>query len=371
MKNYKLALVLALSMAIYGTNNVYAATSEEIDAEIAEQEKILQELNSKRDKAKTDALSDKINNLQDELKILKEHNNNNAAQGAIDSMTKQINDLHQELLVQQKTQNRLTEAIEKIEKLLNSQTDADSYINGSTNRLVNPAPNKSISYTQDAQNSQGNSTMMFKYAPNQLYKIYCRVGYLTDISLKKGEKISFVGGGDTSAWAINSTTVDGVPHIYIKPTVDTSSTNLIITTDKRSYQLIVNTSNWYNPMVTWSYGIEEKASLLKQQEKDAKTITEELNTTSMEHLYFDYEIKTKGSASSNKPSMVFDDGNKTIIKFKSMPKRLPALFIREKGHKSVSLANFKAKDNCYILDRVVNRAELRFGDTDIITIERR
>lgn len=369
MRKYKLALALAVSTAIYGMNVSYAATSEEIDAEIAEQEKILQELNSKREKAKTEALSDRISELQKELKILQENKDSNATQGAIDSLTEQIGDLQQELLAQSKMQERLTGAIEKIEKLL-AQSEGDSYVSGSGSRLVNPAPNKPVSYTQDAQNSQGNSTMVFKYAPNQLYKIYCRVGYLTDISLKKGEKVSFVGGGDTSAWAVNSTTVDGVAHIYIKPTVETSSTNLIITTDKRSYQLIVNTSNWYNPMVTWTYGMEEKASVLKQQEKDAKTITEELNTTSVERLYFEYEVKVKGSE-SNKPSMVFDDGNKTIIKFKSLPKRLPALFIKEKGHKSVSLANFKQKDNCYILDRVVNRAELRFGDSDLVTIERK
>jgi len=55
--------------------------------------------------------------------------------------------------------------------------------------------------------------------------------------------------------------VDGVPHIYIKPVVETSTTNMIITTNKRSYQLILNTSNWYNPMVTWNYGYEEESAV--------------------------------------------------------------------------------------------------------------
>ena len=72
--------------------------------------------------------------------------------------------------------------------------------------------------------------MTFRYAPNQLYKIYCRPGYLTDLALRKGETIKFVGGGDTSGWAVNNTTVDGVPHLYIKPIVDgTPDTNIIIT----------------------------------------------------------------------------------------------------------------------------------------------
>ena len=34
------------------------------------------------------------------------------------------------------------------------------------------------------------------------------------------------------------------------------------------------------------------------------------------------------------------------------------------------MANFTIKDNCYIIDRVIDRAELRYSDTDIITITR-
>ena len=71
-----------------------------------------------------------------------------------------------------------------------------------------------------------------------------------------------------------------------------------------------------------------------------------------------------------KPEMVFDDGEKTLIRFRRTSKTLPALFIRERGHKGVSLANFKVKDNTYILDRVIDKAELRFSDSNIITIER-
>ena len=48
------------------------------------------------------------------------------------------------------------------------------------NPLVNPSVPQKISYTQDGANSQENSTVVFKYAPNQLYKIYCRLGYMTD-----------------------------------------------------------------------------------------------------------------------------------------------------------------------------------------------
>ena len=164
-----------------------------------------------------------------------------------------------------------------------------------------------MSYTQDGANSQDNSTVTFKYAPNQLYKIYCRVGYLTDLSLKKGEKINFVGGGDTSAWAVEKATVDGVPHIYIKPVVETSTTNLIITTNNRSYQLILNTSDWYNPMVTWNYSYEEESGVSLRNEQNAVSGI----SGNVENLNFNYKISGE---SGSKPVAVFDDGEKTIFK---------------------------------------------------------
>ena len=133
--------------------------------------------------------------------------------------------------------------------------------------------------------------------------------------------MNFVGGGDTSAWKLSSTTVDGTPHIYIKPVVQANTTNLIITTDKRSYQLIVTTSDWYNPMVRWTYDKEDDQNMLLQQKKDAETITSSTSATSMEKLHFDYDIKVKGDK-KYQPATVFDDGEKTIIKFKKMPKVL-------------------------------------------------
>lgn len=234
-----------------------------------------------------------------------------------------------------------------------------------TSGLVNPSGTRKISYTQDGANSQENSMVVFQYAPNQLYKIYCRVGYLTDLSLKKDEKITFVGGGDTSAWAVEKATINGVAHIYIKPTVDTNTTNMIIATNKRSYQIILNTSDWYNPMVTWSYGLEENAEINRQSGEE--NTLNRINGT-VETLNFEYKISGE---SSYKPVVVFDDGEKTFLKFEKLPKRLPSLFLKEQGKKDMQLANYKISDNSYILDRITDEIELRISDKEIIKIKRK
>ena len=222
----------------------------------------------------------------------------------------------------------------------------------------------SANYTQDAANSQKNSMVVFKYAANQLYKIYCSVGYLTDLELKKGETISFVGGGDTSAWAVETTTVDGVPHIYIKPTVETSTTNLIVTTNKRSYQLILNTSEWYNPMVKWTYGLEETS----EKNRRAASIAVDGINGEVAALNFKYKITSKQSGNL---VAVFDDGEKTFLKFEKLPKRLASLFVKVKGKKGLSLVNYQVRENCYVMSGVADEIELRISDKEIIKIKNR
>lgn len=369
----KNAVLLTMAAIItYAPVHVFAADSD-LDSQIQEQQKILSELNSKKANAQNTELANQIADLTRQINDLKSRKNYDA-QGAIDSMSAQLASLQGQLENQNQVQSRILKTLDKIDQLTAMKGAAsldDSNYHGtaaSKNFLINPGPGNKVTYTQDAINSQGNSTMIFKYAPNQLYKIYCRPGYLTDISLHPGEKVSFVGGGDTGSWAINSSTVDGVAHIYLKPIVSASTTNLIITTNKRSYQLIVNTSDWYNPMVRWSYDDEELQARVNQANHDEATITDTMNVRGYGSLNFEYEVK---GDSNMKPSMVFDDGEKTVIKFKSTPTKAPAIFVREQGKKGVSLVNFKIKDGCYIIERVIDQAEIRFSDTDVISIKRK
>ena len=330
-KNFrKMAMAVALMATLFNQCDVMAAESEKAVVQ---------------DESTTAADKDKVEKLKDKLK-----------KSDAKKINARIDELDEKFETQRAMQEKILEMLEQIEservKGANEEISA-------CNPLINPSAPQKISYTQDGANSQENSTVVFKYAPNQLYKIYCRVGYLTDLSLKKGEKVTFVGGGDTSAWAVEKATVDGVAHIYIKPTVDTSTTNLIITTNKRSYQLILNTSSWYNPMVTWNYGQEEQSAINLGEEQGMISKINE----NVESLNFNYKISGESSV---KLVAVFDDGEKTILKFDKTPKRLPSLFIKDKG--KIVMSNYKIRENCYIVDRVAEEIELRVSDKEIIKI---
>ena len=368
-RNCVAAWVLAGSLFIPQAGFAASYNDDDIDAQIREQQQRLDELNARRNSQNSDKMSRQIEQLQAELRELRSQKDEDK-EDAISSLISRIEDLQSQIDEQNRVNARIMDVIERLEALAGSRSEP-GYSGASSARLVNPAPSaEEVSYTQDAINSQGNSTMVFRYQPNQLYKIYCRIGFITDLALHKGETVNFVGGGDTSAWAISSTTVDGVHHIYIKPTVETSTTNIIVTTNKRSYQLIVNTSDWYNPMVRWTYNDEEVAEAIAKQAKDKAAITDTMMGKSVSDLHFNYSIRGN---SDSKPDMVFDDGEKTIIKYNAgrFPKKSPAVFIRERGRKGVSLVNFKMKDNCYILDRVVDQAEMRFSDRDVVSIYRK
>ena len=332
----KMAMTMAIMATLFNQCEVQAAESEKA---------VVQDEVRENKSAATAEDKNKVEKRKDKKK-------------KIDSkeISARIDELDEKFEEQRATQKKILEKLEQMEseRVKGANEEISAY-----NPLANPSAPQKISYTQDGANSQENSTVVFKYAPNQLYKIYCRVGYLTDLSLKKGEKVTFVGSGDTSAWAVEKATVDGVAHIYIKPTVDTSTTNLIITTNKRSYQLILNTSSWYNPMVTWNYGQEEQSAInLREEQGTISKINE-----NVESLNFNYKISGESSV---KLVTVFDDGEKTILKFDKTLKRLPSLFIRSKG--KIIMANYKIRENCYIVDRVAEEIELRVSDKEIIKI---
>ncbi len=396
----------------------YAAT--DWDNEIAQQQAKLQQMYDQKKQDEANDLKDEVNSIKRQISQLTEFD----ARAAYDALAKQINMmqemLNKQMALYEKMMNEMSvgrqaqetaeeaarkESQERYERIKAAryarQSESQDYVGtGGTGGaydsplvptglggpvydsdedyfrsspntrafLVNPGPSKEVSYTQDSINSQGNSTMVFRYAPNQMYKIYCRAGYLTDMAFKKGEQITFVGGGDSSAWTISDTVVDGVPHIYIKPLVDSNTTNLIVNTTKHSYHILLNTSvDWYNPMVRWSYENERNTENMIQRDRDNK-ISMGTVETPVDALNFNYSVSGNGADSI---ARIFDDGKKTWIQFKGRPNdTLPPLFVRRRGNKALQMVTYRIKDSYYMVDMVFDLAELHISEGDIIKIKR-
>ena len=223
-----------------------------------------------------------------------------------------------------------------------------------------PNSSKSNNYIQDGINAQGYARMVFAYGPEQVYKIYCKIGYLTDIKFADGESITYVGGGDTAQWMIDHASVNNTSHLYVKPIANNIATNVIVNTDKgHIYQILLSSGNWFNPMVSWSYGNEDIVkSELKKQEETSYIAERGVNP---ENISFSYKIK---GDKTFKPTAVFNDGRRTYIKFKDV-KTLPVLFIKDKDDKLI-LANYKSIDNTFTVDTVFDEAVLKLDEKEVV-----
>lgn len=225
----------------------------------------------------------------------------------------------------------------------------------------------------------------YRYADGQLYIVYGGLERITSIDLEPGEELtSPIQAGDTVRWLVATVTSGTGPqaqtHVIVKPTDAGAVTNMMIATNKRTYMLDLRaTQDWYMPSVRFTYPAEEWARInAGNQAKQhlADTVTT-MAATSPEALHFDYTMS--GHDYGWKPIQVFDDGLHTYIR---MPKNLaatdaPALFVIDGG--KPLLVNYRVKGTgdasttgaTYVVDRLFDRAQLRVGTRQTVTIRRR
>lgn len=213
-------------------------------------------------------------------------------------------------------------------------------------------------FVQDAYDAASKGVeVTFPYFPQQVFKIYTQLGFITDIRLEPGETLKYVGGGDTARWRIDNAKTgsfgNAVEHIFLKPLQNGISTNIVINTDRRSYQLIVEAGSAYNPMVSWIYPKSDTQIYDEQQTKSYSSIDPS-------QIKFGYKISDTHYKWS--PVNVFRSEYKTYFKMKSDIKdtELPAVFVVDDDNKLL-LVSYRFVDGYFIVDRVVDQAVFVLG----------
>lgn len=205
----------------------------------------------------------------------------------------------------------------------------------------------------------------FIYNDGAIYKIYCSPGYITDIQLQQGETVTYVAGGDTSRWILDNGTSGAndstINHIYVKPMRDNLSTNLVINTDKHSYQLqLISTATTYNPIINWLYPAENKINIMKSFNNNSKI---NINAMNLDELNFNYNISGKNYAW--KPYRAFDDGKKTYIEVNPEMKNREAPVVYVKLSGKLAMVNYRYKDKYIIIDKLFDEAIIINGKEKI------
>ena len=210
-----------------------------------------------------------------------------------------------------------------------------------------------------------NAIQVYPYTKGALYQLYAAVNQVTDIALEPGEKLVSVSAGDTVRWVVGDTSSgegkDAIVHILVKPIGADLETNLLITTDRRTYHLEMRSSqSTFMASVSWTHPASELISLRKRRaDADAAATAVADIGVNIDQLRFRYRIE--GDAPW-KPRQVFDDGVKVYIQFPSglAQSEAPPLFVIGPDGKP-ALVNYRVRGTTYIVDRLFAAAELRLG----------
>ncbi|RRH90356.1 P-type conjugative transfer protein TrbG [Variovorax beijingensis] len=223
-----------------------------------------------------------------------------------------------------------------------------------------------------------NAIQVWPYADGALYQVYTSPGRVTLIALQEGEELVAVSAGDTVRWIVGDT-VSGSGanqrvHVLVKPTRVGLKTNLVITTNRRTYLLeLSSTPQAWMASVSWDYP-KDRMLALQKQARDAQAAAPVDSGLSVEQIRFRYAIS--GDAPSWKPLRAFDDGQRVYIQFPGgiAQGELPPLFvIGPQG--DGQLVNYRFRSPYYVVDRLFGAAELRLGGfkdgkAEVVRIER-
>ena len=177
------------------------------------------------------------------------------------------------------------------------------------------------------------------------------------IELAAGERIVNPPiAGDNARWMIDYAYQGERPLVLVKPAASGVTTNLIITTDKRIYDVTLDspalTENSTNPYLPYTrrvrfYYPDEMAS------EEVFTRSSEPLPARIEELNFDYAWK-RGKAFPWAPVQVFDDGRHVYIKLPEEADELPPLYAE--GASGREVINFRVENQTFITDRLFEKA---------------
>ncbi|UTO27672.1 P-type conjugative transfer protein TrbG [Bartonella harrusi] len=193
------------------------------------------------------------------------------------------------------------------------------------------------------------------------------------IQLQAGETINSLHAGDTARWkispSISGTGTAETTYIVVKPTDAGLTTNLFITTDRRTYMIkLASTQNSSIPVLSFVYPDDTD-----QDWAAYKTATDRRRTMlptgqNLAALDFNFRITISDPKIKWYPRRVYTDGLKTYIELpgNGVSGTAPALialgddggFFKKPSEK---LINYRIIGNRYVVDTVISKVALISG----------
>lgn len=210
------------------------------------------------------------------------------------------------------------------------------------------------------------------------------------IELEPGELVLSTSLGDSERWLVQSATAGPggrTPLLVVKPTACDLSTNLVVATDRRIYQLALDAPpcagadtdegggrGSYNPHLPYTGLVrfyypddlvhrwtEQEAQARREEAARAAGRTPLAPAARLAHLNFDYQWD-RARRWPWVPSQVFDDGEHTYLVLPPAARlaELPILMAVEPGG-ALALLTYHLEGQTLVADRVLDHAVLLVG----------
>lgn len=204
---------------------------------------------------------------------------------------------------------------------------------------------------------------MLPYAPGLTNDIMLRVGYVTDITLPRGDVLQRITSGDSQRFKYETyfDRSSSTWHLYAQPLQKTASTNIVISTDKHIFHADLKVADFCQPTVKWD--IPDMINIQNREHVQFKV-------NNIGELNFKYS-KYGGRGKAWRPRSVFDDKQMhTFINFKegALKGEAPIVFMERNG--SIELVPSKLQGNTMVIDRIADRFMLKMGN-EVIEYRRR
>ena len=238
---------------------------------------------------------------------------------------------------------------------------------------------------QTQSNVNGSVVLAFNSA---LPTLTAAVLELTDVELQPGEAVTSVNVGDTARWVIAVTnSQEGElqrAHLIIKPLDEGLKTSLVVTTSKRTYHLLLQSSfDRFMHYVTFTYPEDPEVAAL-QQKREAE-IAALQKTAARSHADALGKLPKPVTPGPPVPTVAYriegdapwaplyayTDGVKTYIQ---MPPTMsqseaPSLLVLRRGKglwgDDKVIVNYRVQHNRYIVDSVIDRAVMVIGRDEV------
>jgi type IV secretion system protein TrbG len=248
------------------------------------------------------------------------------------------------------------------------------------------------SYESMVSQAGTTGSVLFRYGASYP-SIVCAILQVTDIELEPGEVVTQVNVGDTTRWSVESAVsgagtspMQAVQHLIVKPRDIGLSTSLVVTTDRRTYHLILvsdQTEFMHSVRFVYADQHESVAAATPAASPVAAPAPEVAHDPPARHqagqgkqVAFvkgdpapvddtDDGYVVTGRADW-KPVSVYSKDGKTYIEMPESVrhKEAPVLFEETKKgwfHHEKILVNYRVKNRWFVVDKVIDRGTLVSG----------